>query len=306
MRKNIFFFLYYLYKMEKLLIISYITNTTNIENFIKNFTNIEKKDIILINNLNIDININNVKIYKNMNNQNINYIIKNHTDSNFVLFTNTNVIFNCNIINWLNQIIIENNESYYLNNFIKIDNNYDKDKLYDNNFNEFINNIDYISNIGLIDNKSKLEKFINEYNTKQYLFQYDNINDNKIIIKTSYNFLLIHKNIINKYGCLSNNNFHNLEQTIINYFNNLKYINILPYVLSNFIIYQEENFTSINKVRNIFIGNKNEEGIERERKDKKIKQLTNENNKLNIDLNSINEIKNDLQKKIDNIKDILF
>jgi hypothetical protein len=292
--------------MEKLLIISYITNTTNIENFIKNFTNIEKKDIILINNLNIDININNVKIYKNMNNQNINYIIKNHTDSNFVLFTNTNVIFNCNIINWLNQIIIENNESYYLNNFIKIDNNYDKDKLYDNNFNEFINNIDYISNIGLIDNKSKLEKFINEYNTKQYLFQYDNINDNKIIIKTSYNFLLIHKNIINKYGCLSNNNFHNLEQTIINYFNNLKYINILPYVLSNFIIYQEENFTSINKVRNIFIGNKNEEGIERERKDKKIKQLTNENNKLNIDLNSINEIKNDLQKKIDNIKDILF
>jgi len=293
--------------MEQLLIISYITNITNIKNFIKNFTNVEKKHIILVNNLNIDINIdiNNIKIYKNMNNENINYIIKNRTDTNFVLFTNTNVVFNCNIINWLNQIIIENKESYYLNNFIKIDNNYDTNNLYDNNFNEFINNIDYISNIGLIDNKNKLEKFINEYNTKQYLFQYDNINDNKNIIKTSYNFLLVHKNIINKYGCLSNNNFHNLEQTIINYFNNLKYINILPYVLSNFIIYQAENFTTVNKVRNILIGNKNEEGIERERKDKKIKQLTNENSKLNINLNLINETKDNLQKKIDDIKDIL-
>jgi len=104
---------------------------------------------------------------------------------------------------------------------------------------------------------------------------------------------------------LSNNNFHNLEQTIINYFNNLKYINILPYVLSNFIIYQAENFTTVNKVRNILIGNKNEEGIERERKDKKIKQLTNENSKLNINLNLINETKDNLQKKIDDIKDIL-
>jgi len=108
--------------MEQLLIISYITNITNIKNFIKNFTNVEKKHIILVNNLNIDINIdiNNIKIYKNMNNENINYIIKNRTDTNFVLFTNTNVVFNCNIINWLNQIIIENKESYYLNNFIKI------------------------------------------------------------------------------------------------------------------------------------------------------------------------------------------
>ena len=292
--------------MSKLLIISYITNIDNIEFFINNFNELNSVNIILINNLNIDINLNtNIKIYKNCSNKNINYIIEENNTSEFVLFTNTNTLFPYNFINWLKQILLENKEEYYLTNFIEINKKFDKSSiLKEDCFNECINNIEYISNIGKIED-NKLEKFINEYNTKQYLFQYDNLNENKILLENSHNLLLIHKNIIKKFGCLSNNYFDNLQQTIINYFNNLKYINILPYVLSVFIISFDTNFTEKNKVRNIFIGNKNEDGIERERKDKKIKVLINENNNLKSNLEKTTSEKIILEKKIENIKEIL-
>ena len=291
--------------MSQILIISYITNTDNIEFFINNFNEINT-EIILINNLNIDINLDlNLKIYKNLTTTNINYLIDNN-NSDFVLVTNTNVLFSYNFINWLNQILLECKEDYYIANFIELDNKFDKSSIVnDDCFIKCINNIKYISNIGIPEN-NKLEKFINEYNTKQYLFQYDNLNENKLLLDKSYNFLLVHKNIINKYGFYSDNYFDNLQHSIINYFENLKYINVLPYVLSIFIISTNINYTKKNKIRNIFIGNKIDEGIERERKDKKIKQLQNQNTNLQSNLEeNVNE-KNNLQKKIEDIKNIII
>ena len=286
--------------MNKILIISYIINIDNIDFFINNFNDIDT-EIILINNLNIDLNIKyNAKIYKNLNNANINYIINNN-NSNFIMVTNTNVLFSYNFINWLKQLLIENKEKYYLANYIELDNTFNKSNiLKEDCFINIINYINYISNIGSINN-NKLEKFINEYNTKQYLFEYDNLNENQELIDKSYNFLLVHKKIIEKYGFYSSNNFENLQHTIINYFNNLKYINILPYVLSIFIISNKIIFTKENKIRNIYLGNKIDEGVERERKDKKIKQLQGVNQNLQLELNNnINE-KNTLQKKINDI-----
>ena len=291
--------------MSKIFIISYITNIDNIDFFINNFNEINI-EIILINNLNIDINLNlDIKIYKNLTNDNINYLINNNT-ANFVLVTNTNVLFSYNFINWLNQVLLEDKEEYYIANFIELNNDFDKSNILNEDcFNKSINHIKYISNIGIPEN-NKLEQFINDYNTKQYLFQYDNLNENKLLLDKSYNFLLVHKNIVNKYGFYSNNYFDNIKHTIINYFNNLKYINVLPYVLSIFIIYTDTIFTKRNKIRNIFIGNKIDEGIERQRKDKKIKQLQNQNSILKSNLEeNINE-KNILQKKIEDIKDIII
>ena len=291
--------------MSKILIISYITNTDNIEFFINNFNQINT-EIILINNLNEDISLDfKCKIYKNLNNNNINYLIYNNI-SDFVLITNTNVLFSYNFLNWLNQVLIENKEQYYIANFIEMNENYDKsDVLNDDCFNKSINYIKYISNIGTIDNNN-LEKFINEYNSKQYLFQYDNLNENKLLLDKSYNFLLVHRNIINKYGFYSDNYFDTLQHTIINYFDNLKYINVLPYVLSIFIISKQTVFNKNNKIRNIFVGNKIDEGIERERKDKTIKHLQNKNIILQNDLNQNISEKNILIKKIENIQTIIL
>ncbi len=290
--------------MNKLLIVSYITNTDNIDFFINNFNQLNT-EIILINNLNIDFNINsNIKIYKNLNNTNINYLIDNN-ESNFIMITNTNVLFSYNFINWLEQLLLENKEKYYLANYIELKNDFNKSNILQQDcFINSINYINYISNIGTIEN-NKIEKFINKYNTEQYIYEYDNLTENKALIDKSYNFLLVHKNIIKKFGFYSNNIFENLQHTIINYFNNLKYINILPYVLSIFIISNEIVFTNKNKIRNIFIGNKIDEGIERERKDKKIKQLQNSNQNLELELNTnINE-KNILEKKINDILDVI-
>lgn len=291
--------------MSKILIIAYISNIDNIEFFVKNFNNISA-EIILVNNLNLDLNINtNTKIYKNLNNANINYIIKND-NSDFIMITNTNVLFSYNFTNWLQQLLLENKEKYYLANYIELNNTFEKyNILKEDCFINSLNYIKYISNIGLIDNKEKIDKFINEYNTKQYLFEYDNINDNKELIDKSYNFLLVHRNIIEKYGFYSSNHFENIQHTILNYFKNLKYINILPYVLSIFLISNKTVFTEHNKIRNIFMGNKIDEGVERERKDKKIKQLTTTNQNLEIELNNNIVQKDILQKKIDEIVNII-
>tara|TARA_B100001094_G_C18111265_1_gene761318 strand:+ start:182 stop:1081 length:900 start_codon:yes stop_codon:yes gene_type:complete len=296
-----------------LLILSYLTyNIDNIDffmhnmNYIKNINNNINLEIVIINNINLDLNINkNVKVYKNLNNKNINFLLSKH-DFDYLLVTNIDVLFSYNLINWINQVLLENKEDYYINQFINLNSINDKNCILNEDcFNKIISNINYVSDIGNIDN-NKLEKFINDYNTKQYLFQYDNLNDLDLLLDNAYNFTLIHKNIINNYGFLINNDFYGIRKTVNNYFNNLKYINILPYVLSIFTVSNIIDYNSTTKIRNILVGNKNEEGIERERKDKKIRQLINENTNLKNKSETLQEDNNLLEKKINDIKEILL
>lgn len=258
----------------------------NIVTFFKNIFN-DKVTFILINNL-INCKYTNDKclIYNNISHKQINYLI-NKNEFNYLLFTNNNVIFRLSLIQFIFNICNENKTNYYLAPNTICNENTNLNIIYNDN-KEFIEH-------AKITNK---EEFLDDYNNKLFIKQYNNIDE----ITFNNNFLLIHKELIKKYGFLSYDYYLNNNKVIINnYFNNLNYINLLPLYFTTFTIEEKKNFFENDKIRQLFKGEKIINEADKERKDKLIKLQMTKIKNLNENINELNSTINELNDKIDNL-----
>jgi len=272
---------------KKMFTIKILYNLRNEINIIfenkKEYNNI----FILINNL-INCKYTNDKclIYNNISHKQINYLI-NKNEFNYLLFTNNNVIFRLSLIQFIFNICNENKTNYYLAPNTICNENTNLNIIYNDN-KEFIEH-------AKITNK---EEFLDDYNNKLFIKQYNNIDE----ITFNNNFLLIHKELIKKYGFLSYDYYLNNNKVIINnYFNNLNYINLLPLYFTTFTIEEKKNFFENDKIRQLFKGEKIINEADKERKDKLIKLQMTKIKNLNENINELNSTINELNDKIDNL-----
>ena len=279
--------------------LDYIDNTINL--FKQIFNNNVK--FIIINNLpRCKYNNKLYKTYSNISFKQINYLVDKE-DFNYLLFTNNNIIFRLTLIQFIFNICNENEVNYYITPNVKCYNtNIDIINCDNKDFLEFTN----------IENK---EEYIDEYNNKIFIKQYDNINE----IDFENNLLLVHKNIIDKYGFLSHNYFlSNYKNIITNYFNNLNHINLLPIYFTTFTIEEKSNYLENEKIRQEFKGDKIINEIDKERKDKliqlQIKQIKTLNNNveelttnidyLNTNIDTLNKSNYELSNKLEDLQDL--
>jgi len=257
----------------------------NIINFFKNIFN-NKVSFIVINNL-IDCKYTNENclIYNNISYKQINYLV-NKNEFNYLLYTNNNIIFRLSLIQFIYNICNENETNYYLTPNIICNNNTDLNIIFNDNkdFLEFTT----------IENK---KEFLDEYDNKLFIKQYNNIDE----ITFNNNFLLIHKELIKKYGFLSYDYYLNNKVIVENYFNNLNFINLLPLYFTTFTIEQKKNYFENEKIRQIFKGEKVINEADKERKDKLIKLQMTKIKNLNENINELNSTISDLNNKIDKL-----
>lgn len=257
----------------------------NIINFFKNIFN-DKVSFIVINNL-IDCKYTNENclIHNNVSYKQINYLV-NKNEYNYVLYTNNNIIFRLSLIQFIYNICNENEINYYLAPNIICNDNTNLNIIFNDN-KEFLEYTKIINK----------EEFLDEYDNKLFIKQYNNVDE----ITFNNNFLLIHKELINKYGFLSQDYYLNDKSIVENYFNNLNYINLLPLYFTTFTIEQKKNYFENEKIRQIFKGEKVINEADKERKDKLIKLQMTKIKNLNENINELNTTITDLNDKIEEL-----
>ena len=249
----------------------------DISDYIVHINNINKNTIpinIYILNCNNKYNIseledtisNNISVF--IYTYNINYtdsilndIIK-KTQYDYVLFTKLNIYLTYDFIDWLKLNSIE--DTYFIrNNIFELKNIPDKFmNLYDNDiYYDIIENIDKIINergINSITNIEFIENFNNTTNIKT--INVENIRKKSLYyLHNANDFIIVHKNIIQKEGFNIENNNINLtyQYFILNLINKNYDMHILPYKISSYKLIAENTEYDLIDVKQAFSNNIN-------------------------------------------------
>ena len=245
-------------------ILNYINHINNINNNIININiyiincNINY-NIINLNNINnlAKINIYMYEFKSNYNDSFFNDII-NNIKYDYILFTNLHIYLTQEFIHYLNLNSIKDN-IFIRTNIFNLNSISDLFyKSYNNNiYHNIIDNLHSVINHfgnNIIDSNTYIDYFNNNININ--IYNKNSIIDNSLFyLHNSNDFLLVHKNIIKKYGFNTNNNNYKytFQYVIYNFIQNNIDMHILPYKNSVYKLYNNNN---INITQDLFINYK--------------------------------------------------